>query len=259
MPPIATPVWIRERVHLEGSPGATTFPTSDGQIMRFADVGSHLAEWEFALTRLRPTDTTDFYSDGFECRVHVADAEGMIWKATARFSVWHLLNELIRAQKRPDRYFAPFDAASPTITSAFDSPVVLEGVTLATDDRMDFEMQLGSEEYVVVLKYCSLVFDVAASRAGAERPQLYARLREGVNFEGMSAEGLDALRETRHPSWLPALVFEVGGPQSMALAPRAELDEFGSWEPMLQPEPFTFERTEERGEAQAGVRVMKAA
>lgn len=239
-------------------PASASLPTllsqpTDGRALRFRpDMQEspgldpeHLAvACEFTLAPL-PATESDVFSDGVECRVWLADADGKKWTVANRFPACLLLDELAVAQQRRKwYYYSPSDA--PLV-----SPLV-EGARWATDSREVLAIPIGEEDFFVQLKHCRLVFDVAASpedRVSGAR--LRAQLREGVSYEG-----LDALRRVEHPDWLPSISFEiVGGLERLMCLGGALKKDSGTWEAPPLPAPLVFAPTEEEGDPQPGVHV----
>lgn len=234
------------------------FPTTTGRALRFRpdmqeDPGLEpdlmLVNGEFDLTRL-PAESEDYACDAVECRVWIADDGGKKWTAASRFPAYLLLDELAIAQQRRawSYYYAPFDAP-------LDSPLV-EGATWSTDSREVLALPIGEEDFYVQLKHSALAFDIAVARREYRTgmlgpPHLRVQLREGLSYEG-----LDALREMNHPDWLPSISFElVGGVERLMFLGGAVLSPGGSWEAAPFPAPLVFAPTDEEGDPQPGVLV----
>ena len=226
--------------------GVGGFPTSDGRALRFYPSTQSEAlvpgvPYEFELTRL-PAEG-DFASDGVECRVWIADADGRVWTAASRFPAYALLNEMAVAQQNRE-YYLPLD-------KPFSSPL-LEGVTWTTDSRAVFAVRIEDEDFFVKLKYATLVFDIDVLET--DQPERDLRLRAQLR-EGRAFESLDDLRDVMHPDWLPAISFELGGVESLLRSGGAALNGSGSWEALPFPLPFVFEPTGEASDPQPIVRV----
>jgi hypothetical protein len=227
--------------------GGAEFPTGDGRRLRIAGglVKGEVAVWNETRLAEQAGDDEDGFADlptdVLAAELRLADSEGQVWAATARFSADRLLArwiDLSYANSGPQREPKPKRGSK----SIFGSPAALGEVMCSSDDRSYRYITLDGKAVVSFkFEYTVMAFDLVLVSEDDEA-EVWVRLRPECLFDEKTRKDLGGWIFPIH--WL-----ELFRSNTRVPAPG------GGWQENALPLPLTFHRVDATGSPQAAVSV----